>query len=565
MRSCVLRGTRLVPGKGRLNDMRVKLMYPPRLYSHILPGIRRVHAGVPPISLPMLVSYLRSHGIKANQDDLDIRLYHSFRQKRSRNAIDLTPFLDERRILNALGGGDEEQLFKAAERCLSLTKTRGYDVVGFSITEETDLTEIGTALIMAKLLKEKYDPTLIIGGSAANHHLYWHLIDEAPFIAFSSRHSTHAEVLNFLNMIRNGELDVKKYNLQDHRVNLPALSSRTFPLRDHIIPRKRARAEPVFHTPKEPSVDYFLPMPVFDGLPLDLYRFIPEDASAGEKMLVLPYKYLSGCPGRCAFCTESGRPFFIHKSPETIADELEYLSRRLRTNCFLFLNSTLNPTRRFTEALADELIRRDLDLQWADCASFMMLDGALLRKLADAGAKKIIFGLESASGRILEYVGKSVTPAKAERLLRISDGLGIWNELEIIAGFPHELKEDILATEQFLRKNRDVIDYFYVNRFHIPINSRMFLSPKEFGIKNIREDRSAIGFAYDEINGLNWDIKNREVKKSFEYLKDLQEELYSWDYMGSGESTLKWFYLQRLYRNKVDVREHLRRHSTLCH
>ena len=81
-----------------------------------------------------------------------------------------------------------------------------------------------------------------------------------------------------------------------------------------------------------------------------------------------------GCPWRCKFCTittfyktPKGKPF-RHRSPENIADEMESIVTRFGKRKFAFTDDQFLGAglagRKFTQAFAEELIRRDLGVEF---------------------------------------------------------------------------------------------------------------------------------------------------------------------------------------------------------
>lgn len=548
--------------------MRVKFLYPPRIY-----GVRElctppIHPHIVPLGLPMLVSYLRQRGVKADQDDLDIRNFHYW-HKNSRKFLDLSPLLNKDRIKSALKGKDDE-LSSIAERCLRMTRIRGYDAVGFSLIDQFNLPELGTALLMAKMLKEKHGTFVMLGGAAISSIIHSDLLEECSFIdaSLTGSHSNACNLLSILDEQEPSQEMLRRRGLDSQRVSLDSVrqfrtASKPGLLRFANPMSKKGRCLAVNPDTKQHSITDILPLPDFRGLPLDLYRFVPEDLASkrAHKMLILSYRYTVGCPFNCAFCSSPGRGQLAHKEPSMIADELEYLSKKHNTRFFFFLNSACNPSKGFTNQVCDEFIRRDLNLQWSDCADFRMMTADLPHKLRLAGAVRLIFGLESGSERIQRYVNKNLNLRKVEKLLRISHKCGIWNEVEVITGFPHETWDDVLATERFLCKNHKILNHFYLNMFYLAKTSLMHSQPSTFRIMNLRKDPHGEGLAFDEIGRDSWEQSLQRKKKSFDYLFSLRNRLYNTGYYGFEGPFLKLFYLYFRYGDKEKVANHMEKCS----
>jgi hypothetical protein len=105
------------------------------------------------------------------------------------------------------------------------------------------------------------------------------------------------------------------------------------------------------------------PLPDYDGLDLGVYR-------SGKPSIRTPfllYRFVNGCPQRCAFCSDRNGQAPGILSPDRIVSDLRALRDRYGVHDFLFMNNLFNPTPRFTEALLDALERADLGIRWCDC------------------------------------------------------------------------------------------------------------------------------------------------------------------------------------------------------
>jgi len=251
--------------------------------------------------------------------------------------------------------------------------------------------------------------------------------------------------------------------------------------------------------------------------------------------LILPYAFVKGCPNQCAFCSypeynercEEIRPCWRAKPPREVASDLAHLSRRYGTRYFWFLNPCFNPTYAYASHVADAVIDEGLDIAWTDCAHMGNLDEALIEKMKRMGAMRLILGLESASQRILDYIGKRISVEKTEKMLRYLSERGIESAIELIAGFPHETRADVEATIAFIRRNHSFIGELNVNKFWLA--GLMKLHPDEYGIHCRSErDGTHVNWScreYDEIGGLPWEEKYKQVNEHFELLQDLVREV----------------------------------------
>ena len=320
-------------------------------------------------------------------------------------------------------------------------------------------------------------------------------------------------------------------------------------------------------------------LPLFDGLDLKKYRWngyravhertrntIEENAD----VFMLPVQNLSGCVNRCAFCGES-ETRCAGISPTEAVDNLEYLAQKYRTKFFFFMDNEINFSTKFLVAFCSEILKRNLDIFWTACATVKGLDSEeLFTLMRRAGACRLVYGLETGSQRMLDYINKGVTLAQAERCLRWSSAAGIWTDLELISGMPFETDTDVALTIRFLEKNRNYIDTAWLNRFFLCLDSSMFNRPKQFGIKNINRLPVGVGanpikdrryyYSFDEIDGLGWDEKRKQIESAYSRIKTYLERNGLATSYDTSEMNILLLFLYSCRFDKKQIAEHVRKH-----
>jgi len=101
--------------------------------------------------------------------------------------------------------------------------------------------------------------------------------------------------------------------------------------------------------------------------------------------------------------------------------------------------------------MCDEILRRGLKFEWiantrADC-----VDYPLLKHMHRAGCRRIYYGWESGSQRMLDVLKKDLTPGQIIEAAKMTRRAGIWAKVYLIVGSPGETMEDIQETERVLR------------------------------------------------------------------------------------------------------------------
>ncbi len=188
-----------------------------------------------------------------------------------------------------------------------------------------------------------------------------------------------------------------------------------------------------------------LPMPARHLLPMERYfQLNPER---------LAYIFTTrGCPFKCIFCQKelTGRGFRV-RSTKLIVDELEQIVKTYDPGVVLFVDEILTLRRKRIHEMCDEILRRGLKFEWiantrADC-----VDYPLLKHMHRAGCRRIYYGWESGSQRMLDVLKKDLTPEVIVEAARMTRRAGIWAKVYLIVGSPGETAADIAETEKVLK------------------------------------------------------------------------------------------------------------------
>lgn len=233
------------------------------------------------------------------------------------------------------------------------------------------------------------------------------------------------------------------------------------------------------------------PAPDFGALPLELY-FSPE--------LVVPYDINRGCYyGECTFCTLPTviGPGYRTRRAETIAEHVVQLRDRYRTRNFSFITDCMPPG--MIRDLPQELIRREADVRWWCDARVepKAYTRAGAEELYRAGCRKLLFGFESATPRILKLMKKGQSPRATLEVARNCDAAGISVTFYAMVGFPSETREEARATLDFLLENSDVVREVSLQTFHIDEVAETYHRPEAFGIKLLDDPAADLQLYHD--------------------------------------------------------------------
>lgn len=250
---------------------------------------------------------------------------------------------------------------------------------------------------------------------------------------------------------------------------------------------------------KEPEKIDALPLPDFDGLPLERYL---------APRLALPLMTARGCYfGKCAFCNVGygEAETFSQLRAETLAEQMMALHRKYGVRHIFFSDEAITP--RNLKSLSPILTALGTPLQWGGCARFeKVITRELLQSMYDGGCRMILFGLESASQPIMDLMIKGTQVEHMSRVLRESTAAGIWNHTFFFFGFPGETLDDAQQTVNFLYAHKPYINSAALGSFLMERYSPAHRYPQSFGVKLIVEDPDkdlAIYFDYEVEKGMD--------------------------------------------------------------
>ncbi len=155
-----------------------------------------------------------------------------------------------------------------------------------------------------------------------------------------------------------------------------------------------------------------------------------------------------GCPNQCIFCAGHISYGYVlrRRSYENITAEIEQLIKNYGTNHISIEDDTFTLNRELVKKLCAYF--REKKLSWNCNARVNTVDFELLRLMNESGCRKISFGVESGSPRILKLIKKGTTLEQVRVAFAASRKAGIrYVEGTFILGsHPSETEEDVRQT-----------------------------------------------------------------------------------------------------------------------
>ncbi|HAA01024.1 MAG TPA: magnesium-protoporphyrin IX monomethyl ester anaerobic oxidative cyclase [Flavobacteriales bacterium] len=176
-------------------------------------------------------------------------------------------------------------------------------------------------------------------------------------------------------------------------------------------------------------------------------------------------QFSRGCPYPCTYC---GQSLFWkkwrHRSPQSLADEMEMLHRNYGIEVFNFAdeNPSSNPKawRAFLEALIVKKMK--IILVGSIRADNIVRDAEFLHLYKQAGFERFLLGIENYDEVVLEKIKKAGTVSKDKEAIRLLRQHNILSMATYVVGFGEERTRDFYnSLKQLLDYDPDQIQLLY--------------------------------------------------------------------------------------------------------
>ena len=188
------------------------------------------------------------------------------------------------------------------------------------------------------------------------------------------------------------------------------------------------------------------PSPAWDLLALEHYSL---------PMVNKPYVLVEtsrGCPYTCDFCVapiHQGHKF-RERSAKALVDEIERSHRELGVDFFYLWGDTVTLNVKSFTAFCDELIARNLPIQWfGNARADNLTDPAFVHRLKKAGCWMLALGIESESEEVRKDMTKRLERQKIQAAFKNMRDAGVKSFAFFIFGYPGETPETMDATTKY--------------------------------------------------------------------------------------------------------------------
>lgn len=244
---------------------------------------------------------------------------------------------------------------------------------------------------------------------------------------------------------------------------------------------------------------------------------------------------------QCAFCDTSLDYIGRYEAPSATqaADRMESIMRQTGSSGFHFTDEALPP--RLLKELSREILRRKRVVSfWGNIRFEKAYTRELCELLARAGCIAVSGGLEVASERILEKIGKGVTIAQAARSMRNLTDAGIMVHAYLMYGFPTQTVQETVDSLEIVRQlfACGLVQSAFWHRYAMTVHSPSGRNPEAYGAR--RTDTGPCPFANNGVDftdgqRIDWDRLGKGLRKAvYNYMHGLGLEAPLRKWLGKG-------------------------------
>ncbi len=209
------------------------------------------------------------------------------------------------------------------------------------------------------------------------------------------------------------------------------------------------------HNPDHPPIADLdtLPFPAYHYFKMERYTNLQPATDAIDGSKSFSVMTSRGCPYRCTFCSQSIMPIkWRARSPENVLAEWKHLVENLGAQEIGVLDDSANIQVDRLEKMADMFVEHNLNhVPWIFLNGIRanLATQPLLKKLKNAGLKRVAFGVESGDPDVLLSIDKKIDHDTIREAFKNAKRVGLETMGFFIIGLPGETEETMDKTIKF--------------------------------------------------------------------------------------------------------------------
>lgn len=161
-----------------------------------------------------------------------------------------------------------------------------------------------------------------------------------------------------------------------------------------------------------------------------------------------------GCFKRCIFCSDPilwGRKV-RHRSIDNVLEEMKQRYYKYGVHKFYFSDAQFNILKKYTKVLCRAIINSGLKIEFFCEVGIRGFDRELMELMKAAGCKRLKFGVESGSERILKLMKKGISVEQIRQICALAKEVGIDYTIYVMIGIPTETLEEMHQTLELAKE-----------------------------------------------------------------------------------------------------------------
>ena len=203
--------------------------------------------------------------------------------------------------------------------------------------------------------------------------------------------------------------------------------------------------------PRPPIADLDgLPFPARDLVDMEAYRRAWIKAHGYWSLSIINSR---GCPYACAWCQKAvfGRTHRL-RSPASSAEEMRQIKQTYNPDFLRVVDDITGVNRRWVLEWRDEVLARDAAIPFECLTRVNLATEEMLLALKEMGCRRIYFGAESGSQKVLDAMKKGIKVLQTYEAAALCKRLGIETYFFMMVGYPGEEFEDLELSVKLLRE-----------------------------------------------------------------------------------------------------------------
>ncbi|MBI1935541.1 cobalamin B12-binding domain-containing protein [Candidatus Woesearchaeota archaeon] len=196
-----------------------------------------------------------------------------------------------------------------------------------------------------------------------------------------------------------------------------------------------------------------------DALPMPAYHLLPMYAYKAYGWLDVGRRFTTvvtsrGCPFKCSFCVsaKNNGNFWRQRSPEKVFEEIKLLYEKYNIRHIYFQDDEFCVNHKRVIDLCNMIVDSKMDLYWECLTRVNHVDEELIKNMARAGCKSILYGVEVGYEDGFKKIPKPITLEMVERAVRLTQKHKIMAKATFIFGFPWESEKELKQTIKFAKR-----------------------------------------------------------------------------------------------------------------